>query len=85
MDAPGWNGEPGAMPYDREWDERPERDKRPMLTCSDCGAVQDNDIALIGTTGKLLCGECRTTRGFKYMWDPRDWREIAASILVGVA
>lgn len=85
MDAPGWNGEPGALSTDPEWDERPDRDQRPMMTCSDCGVVQDNDMALISTTGKLLCGWCRTQRGFKYMWDPRSWSVIEADLRKGAA
>lgn len=29
MDAPFMNGEPGAMPFDHEWDERTRQDDDP--------------------------------------------------------
>lgn len=83
MDAPGWNGEPGAMPYDRDWDA-PAEFEHVDPPCSDCGAEWEAGFCS-SPTGKVFCWDCRVRRGFRYLFDPRDWLTIAGEILGGAA
>lgn len=80
MDAPSFNGEPGARPYDRDHDEQREPEPQVPL-CRDCGAR----ICLGGTTTGVASGaSCRAC----YCWrvrlgvvdDVRTRPEIAAAM-----
>lgn len=83
MDAPGWNGEPGALSTDPEWDSRDEREPD-GVTCSDCDAEWSSGFCS-SPTGKVFCWDCRVRRGFRYIFDPRSWSVIEADLRKDVA
>lgn len=60
MDAPYYNGEPGALPSDREWDAKPAPEPE-TPTCVDCGDVVvwgGRSLAPLG----MLCRPCADAR-----------------------
>ena len=60
MDAPSWNGEPGAMPYDPDRDPDPDEEAR--TTCQRCG----------GDGGYHDCGEDTCCCDLASRWDQPD-------------
>ena len=84
MDAPTWNGEPGALPSDPEWDTQTEREDEPS-PCSDCGAT-DEVRHSIGVTAKRLCASCyRWRSGHGVLFDPRGKAQLEAAMRKGAA
>ena len=62
MDAPYYNGEPGARMSDPDWDARPERTVADV-TCETCGKVGDLGFVTDGRHLTTRCPKC-----------DRDWR-----------
>ena len=63
MDAKYYNGEPGALSYDRDYDERgPWETTRRTVRCVDCGASGleggDDGWHLYGEPMRVLCPSC---------------------------
>lgn len=83
MDAPYYNGEPGALPSDPEWDERRD-DSHDGLSCSDCAAEWSSGFCS-SPTGKVFCWDCRVRRGFRFLFDARSWAVIEADLRKGAA
>ncbi len=68
MDSPVYNGEPGAMPYDREHDPRPAHDEPRVFACRDCGTrgTEGYKSMPIEGLGYISCDACwreRTAHG----------------------
>ena len=86
MDAPYYNGEPGAMPYDEERDEHYNKPRHPReLRCDDCAALGTDGYTLVGTTAKMFCDSCARRRGLAYLFDARPWAQIEAAQQKGAA
>lgn len=83
MDAPYYNGEPGARPYDSAWDERAEPDREPAR-CRDCGALAHEGGAF--APDGFSCADCwrwRAEQGVQF--DPRAKAQIEAALRKGAA
>lgn len=74
MNAPGYNGEPGARPYDREHDERHGQERPEVFHCKDCGrAGREGYHSTPIAGGRIICDPCyrwRSARGLTF--DPRS-------------
>lgn len=60
MDAPYYNGEPGAMAYDDEDWRRPSKQERNLPKCGHCGSTGPGLISEPGR--KTRCRECEWRR-----------------------
>lgn len=83
MDAPYYNGEPGARPYDEDWDERAAPEAAATYVCSDCGDHGEAHFHVILTTGATYCDPCFRYRA-KHGWE-FDTRSIQALTTQGAA
>lgn len=83
MDAKFYNGEPGAMSYDRDWNMGREREPEPPA-CRDCG-----DPVLIhgtGTPAGTYCFGCAAWRqSHGLIFDARTRLQIESQMRKGAA
>lgn len=85
MNAPYYNGEPGARPYDDEREGRRDYEL-PPLVCRDCGAVIECGGGTTGVASGASCEEdyrWRTATGA--LFDVRTRRQIEAAMTNGAA
>lgn len=61
MNASWWNGEPGALPTDPEWDRLHEREESPV-PCFDCGADAKVSTITHEGEGRSYCKSCAQQR-----------------------